>query len=123
LEYKFRSLKQDYENSIKTSNLLRRENEKLLDKTEEIKIKLYNMEQDNIDLRNKITKNEKNISTMKKEIAFINYKERNSSVENRQNLNKSPETATDYYVNEYDLIKIVILLKESQDSYVQRVES
>jgi hypothetical protein len=99
LEYKFRSLKQDYENSIKTSNLLRRENEKLLDKTEEIKIKLYNMEQDNIDLRNKITKNEKNISTMKKEIAFINYKERNSSVENRQNLNKSPETAT-YYVNE-----------------------
>jgi len=123
LEYKFRSLKQDYENSIKTSNLLRRENEKLLDKTEEIKIKLYNMEQDNIDLRNKITKNEKNISTMKKEIAFINYKERNSSVENRQNLNKSPETATDYYVNEYDLIKIVILLKESQYSYVQRVES
>jgi hypothetical protein len=99
LEYKFRSLKQDYENVIKSSNILRRENEKLLDKTEEMKVQLYNMQQDNIDLKNKITKNEKNISTMKKEIAFINYKERKSSVENRQNLNKSSESATDYNVN------------------------
>lgn len=95
---------------MKTTCLLRRENEKLLNKTEEYKIKLYNAEQDNVNLKHNISKNEKQISTMKKEIAFINYKEKHEGLENRHNLNRSSESVTEYTDKKYYFINLEIIL-------------
>ena len=68
VEYKFKNLKYDYENIMKTFIMLRKEKDKYFEHNEELKSKYYNLGQDNLLLRNKQVKNEKQIVTMNKEI-------------------------------------------------------
>lgn len=85
LEFRYKSLKTDYENTKNLNLQLKKEREKNLSQIDDLKSINYQLEQAKQDLKNELLKNEKNLQTKNKEIFLLNNQRvRNTSAEERK---------------------------------------